>query len=447
LGPLCAPDGPGAVVGVFEDGKVRYWRGFGRQKLGGPPISPATLFDLGSNTKQFVAAVILLLQQRKKLSLEDEVQRFLPRLPRYGRPLRLRHLLYHTSGLRDCGNMEGVADRDHFGSSRAGYLRCAYRQKELNFKTGSRHFYSNTNYVLLAEVAARAAGRSFAALLRENIFLPAGMRDSFVTPLKEFPHHRFAQAYFQYGKAWHPCPLDLSDHITGAAGLYSNLYDFDLWIQALALGLIGGKSLTKRLFQPGTLDDGTALDYGAGVFVGQMGRQRLISHGGSTQAWNSQYHWLPRRGLLVACFASHPAVNVWGLVPDLTRHLLGIRPPRHRKEAAVAAAPPAPKAAPAPVRWSPAKGQCEGRYWSPEGLCGLRVSSVSGRLSLELLRSGPRRLRPLELLRPGRYSLELFPPSTELEFEGLDQAKAPGLRLHFGEGSRVFSLRFQRVSR
>jgi CubicO group peptidase (beta-lactamase class C family) len=378
LGALCAPDGPGAAVGVFEDGKVRYWRGFGRQKLGGPPISPATLFDLGSNTKQFVAAIILLLQQRKKLSLEDEVQRFLPRLPRYGRPLRLRHLLYHTSGLRDCGNMEGVADRDHFESSRAGYLRCAYRQKELNFKTGSRHFYSNTNYVLLAEVAARAAGKSFAALVRDQLFRPAGMRDSLMAPVKDFPYPRFAQAYFQNGDAWNSCSLDFSDHQTGAKGLFSNLYDFNLWTQALAQGLIGGKGLTKRLLEPGTLDDGSVLDYGAGVFLGKLGAQPLVYHGGYTEAWSSQYHWLPRRRLLVACFASHPAVNVWGLVADLTQHLLGVRPPRPRKEAAVAAAPPAPKAAPAPVRWSPAKGQCEGRYWSPEGLCGLRISSASG---------------------------------------------------------------------
>jgi CubicO group peptidase (beta-lactamase class C family) len=169
---------PGCALGVYRNGAIAYGRGYGIANLEhGIPITPATLFDIGSTSKQFTASAILLLAQEGKLSLDDEVRKWIPDLPDYGAPVTIRHLLHHTSGIRDYLTLMGMrftsfdgvtTDRDAF--------ELILRQKELNVPPGSEYLYSNSGYFLLGEIVKRASGQNLRAFATERIFTPLGMK-------------------------------------------------------------------------------------------------------------------------------------------------------------------------------------------------------------------------------------------------------------------------------
>ena len=171
------PDAPGCAVGVYRDGRIQYARGYGLADLEHRvPITPATVFDIGSTSKQFTAATILLLEQEGKLSLDDDVRRFLPELPAYERPITIRHLLHHTSGLRDyIGLLRLAGVRTDDVATADDALQMLVRQRALNFAPGDEHLYSNSGYFLLSLIVERAAGRSLRDEARDRIFAPLGM--------------------------------------------------------------------------------------------------------------------------------------------------------------------------------------------------------------------------------------------------------------------------------
>jgi CubicO group peptidase (beta-lactamase class C family) len=171
------PDSPGAAVAVIEHGKTVYEKGYGSANLEyGIPIGPETIFHVASVSKQFTAMAIVLLERDGKLSIEDDVHKYLPELPQYGSPIKLRNLLQHTSGIRDqwetlatAGwSLEDVITQDQI-------LRMLFRQKELNFTPGSRHLYSNSGFTLLAEIVKRVSGKPLPDFCEERIFRPLQM--------------------------------------------------------------------------------------------------------------------------------------------------------------------------------------------------------------------------------------------------------------------------------
>lgn len=162
---------PGCALGVYRHGAVAYAKGYGLASLENEvPITPRTVFDIGSTSKQFTAFAILLLEQQGKLSLDDDVRKFLPELPDYGKPITLRHLITHTSGLRDYTAlfvMAGKAEQDLTTDQDA--LDLIARQKRLNFAPGEEWDYSNTGFFLLSQVVKRASGKSIFDFSQENI--------------------------------------------------------------------------------------------------------------------------------------------------------------------------------------------------------------------------------------------------------------------------------------
>ena len=143
------PDSPGCAVGVMRDGAVALAKGYGQADLErGVPIGPASVFDIASTSKQFTAAVIVLLAQEGKLSLDDDVRQFVPELPRYQAPITIRHLLHHTSGLRDYTDLMALAgwQMEDFTTVEQA-LAMIVRQKELNFPPGAQHLYSNSGFL------------------------------------------------------------------------------------------------------------------------------------------------------------------------------------------------------------------------------------------------------------------------------------------------------------
>src|SRR5262245_41692285 len=176
------PDSPGCALGVIKDGKLVYSRGYGMANLEhGIPNSPKLVYDIGSTSKQFTAASILLLAKQGKLSLDDEARKYIPELPAYQWPITIRHLIHHTSGLRDyltLFSLAGVNFDDTTTEKDA--LEIILRQKGLNFAPGDEWLYSNSGYFLLSIIIKRASGKSFAEFAKENIFDPLGMTHTLI---------------------------------------------------------------------------------------------------------------------------------------------------------------------------------------------------------------------------------------------------------------------------
>jgi CubicO group peptidase (beta-lactamase class C family) len=294
------PDAPGCAIGVAEKGKAPVFRAWGLAELEHKvPITPETVFEAGSVSKQFTAAAVLLLVQDGKLELADDIRKYLPEMPSYGAPITVDHLLNHTSGLRDWGEVAAVAGwpRGSRAYSNLEALKIASRQKALNYPTGSAYSYTNTGYNLAAVIVSRVSGQSFADFSRERLFKPLGMtrtqwRDDFrrVVPGR-------AQAYEPAPGGYHlAMPFE---HVHGNGGLLTTVGDLVLWDAAIAAGRLG-PAITAQLHEQATLTGGRKIEYARGLFIGSYKGVPSVSHSGATggyRAWLGRY---PAQGVTVA---------------------------------------------------------------------------------------------------------------------------------------------------
>ncbi|UCH98781.1 MAG: serine hydrolase, partial [Candidatus Aminicenantes bacterium] len=171
-------DSPGCALAIIKDGKIIYKRGYGMADLERDvPITSKSVFDIASTSKQFVAMSIVLLAEEGKLSLDDDIRQHIPGMPDYGNKITIRHLVHHTSGIRDYCDLMYLAgmpfENDY---PEAQIIELIARQKELNFKPGDKHLYSNTGYFLLGEIVKRVSGKSLNEFTKEKIFKPLGMK-------------------------------------------------------------------------------------------------------------------------------------------------------------------------------------------------------------------------------------------------------------------------------
>ena len=171
-------DSPGCALGIYKDGTILYKHGYGMANLNDDvTITPQTVFHVASMSKQFTAASILLLQQQGKLSIDDDVHKYIPELPDFGEHISLRHLMHHTSGMRDQWSLLELAGWRYSQDliTDDDVMSVLVHQKALNFKPGEKYMYSNTGFTLLAIVVKRVSGTSFREFTDKNIFQPLGM--------------------------------------------------------------------------------------------------------------------------------------------------------------------------------------------------------------------------------------------------------------------------------
>jgi len=321
------PGRPGCVVGVLRDGEVVYTRGYGRADLEhNVPAAPETIFELGSVSKQFTAAAVLALASQGKLSLDDDIRKHLPDIPDFGSVITIRHLLHHTSGLRD---QWGLLD---FEGRPAGtvvhtmgeILDLVSRQKDLNFRPGDEYLYSNTNYSLLAWIVRRAGGRSLADFSRDVIFEPLGMshtqwRDDFrrVVPGR-------AQAYSGGPKATFLLDMPFTD-VYGNGGLLTTVGDLLTWAENFWNPRILGRELLDEMQTPGRLNDRTPIAYAMGLGVSEYRGLRQVTHGGSTAGYRAYLVRYPAEHTAVAILSSYAGTDPGDLAHKVTDILLADR--------------------------------------------------------------------------------------------------------------------------
>lgn len=272
------PDKPGAAVAVVRGGVPVLARGYGLADVEAKtPITRRTAFDLASVSKQFTATAVALLIDRGKLAPDDDVRKRLPTVPCLDpkRPVRVRDLLQQTSGLPEYFGWVSLGDPAKFAArTNADVLAGLAKAKPLR-RPGERHEYTNTNYVLLAELVRAASGRSLRAVLAEEVFAPLGMADSQVADAVPFAVPNRAAGYAG-GK-----PTRLDGPIHGDGNVFSTLDDLLRWDAAVTAGKLLRPATWRAATTSDSLDSGEPVEYGWGWTPGEWrGRPRVWHNGG-----------------------------------------------------------------------------------------------------------------------------------------------------------------------
>jgi len=304
-------DAPGCAVGVFRHGAVEYARGYGMASLElGVAISPHTVFDVGSVSKQFTAMSILLLQKDGKLSIDDPVRKYVPELPAYADRITLRQLLSHTSGIRDHFGLQEVAGQDFDATADSvDYLRLITRSAIPNFEPGTRYLYSNSGFVLLATIVYRVSGMPLSRFAEERIFTPLGMRDTRFQDDHTLVIPNRATAYTRRGGRWARRMSEFDD-MAGAGGLHTSVEDFQKWIRNYDEATVGGRDVITAMLTPTRLKNdslaggGPESWYGLGVGVGKFRGLNINSHSGVWAGYRAAFYRFPDQDLAVATFCN-----------------------------------------------------------------------------------------------------------------------------------------------
>lgn len=303
------PGAPGAAVAVIQHGKLVYTKGYGAANLEyNVPVVPETVFHVASVSKQFTAMAAVLLEQDGKLSLDDDVHRFLPELPGYGHKITVRHLLQHTSGVRDQWDLVTVAGgRMDDVITQQQLLRLLFRVKDLNFPPGTRYSYSNGGYTLAAEIVQRVSGMPFPEFCEKRIFRPLGMKNThFHLDARRLVPGR-AYSYSPSGDGFQASLLNYAN--VGATSLFTTAPDLALWLDNFRHAKVGGAAALRKLQERATLADGSKADYGLGLVVSGEGGDLRLSHGGADAGFRSVVVWYPALELGVAIVSNHSGFN------------------------------------------------------------------------------------------------------------------------------------------
>jgi CubicO group peptidase (beta-lactamase class C family) len=295
------PDAPGCAAAVYRDGKIAFQRGYGAASLEfGVPIHVDTVFDIGSTSKQFTAASILLLAQDGKLSLDDDIRKFLPELPVYDAPITVRHLLNHTSGLRDFVTLLTATDVEYDDvSTPAQALAILVRQRHLNYPPGTEYLYSNSGYFLAAEIVERVSGATLREFARRRIFEPLGMTHTrYGNDHTEVVTHR-ATGYSPAENGTYRVSRPNWEQI-GDGGVQTTVGDLLRWDSNFYEPTVGGPDFARTMQLRGSLSDGTRTSYALGLMIGQRNGVEMIHHGGSWGGYRAEIARFPSKRLSVA---------------------------------------------------------------------------------------------------------------------------------------------------
>jgi CubicO group peptidase (beta-lactamase class C family) len=281
------PDSPGCSVGVSRAGQLLYEHGYGAANVElHVPITPATVFHAASVAKLFTAMSVMLLAERGKLSLDDDVRKYLPEFPEYHPRLTIRHLLSHTAGLRDVFELQALAapgpgSRDPNDQ----FVNLLAHQRELNFEPGSEWQYSNGGYLLLATIVKRVSGESLREFAAANIFGPLGMKDTrFHDDATEIIPNR-SSGYSPGDSGIRVATGADPGGIVGNAGLFTTARDLLRWADNWDRVGIGSRAMLDAMATPTMLPDGYRAKYGLGLELGEYRGTHTVGHSGGNSGF------------------------------------------------------------------------------------------------------------------------------------------------------------------
>jgi CubicO group peptidase (beta-lactamase class C family) len=290
------PGSPGAAIAVVKDGKVLYTKGYGSANLEYDiPITSQTIFDIASVSKQFTGMAIAILEEQGKISMDDDIRKYIPEVPDFGKTITLRHLNHHTSGIRDWPEafvMAGVSFDDVIEFRHI--LRLVRHMEKLNFDPGEEHLYSNTNYNLLAEVVKRVTGKSFREWTHEHIFKPMDMTHThFHDDHHEIVKNRAYSYYFKDNGEYIKAVENLS--ACGSSSLYTTVEDLSRWMINLGTGKVGGKAVIEKMYTTGVLNNGEKVSYAYGLETKDYKGLKMVNHSGGWAGFFTYLAYFPEQ--------------------------------------------------------------------------------------------------------------------------------------------------------
>jgi len=424
---------PGVAVAIVKDGRVIFKKGYGTANLEyDVPITTKTVFQIASTSKQFTAFAIYILEKQGKLSFDDDVRKYIPEVPNLGKTVRIKHLLAHTSGIKDQWSLLALAGwRMDDVITTPQILRLIGRQKELNFEPGSAYLYSNSGYTLLAEIVKRVSGQTFAEFSKKNIFEPLGMNDTqFYDDYEKIVKDR-ADSYELANGVYKK--KSLSNSADGATNLYTTVEDMAKWALNFETPVVGDAELIKRFDEPSLLNNGERVVYY--VADGEVGYHakgqivrisrgvNVLSHGGHQAGFRSTFWRFPDQRFAFVLLSNDEhfeQLNKAEAIIDL--YLKEVLKPKQNARPVVTAKKS--------IENSNADlKDYEGRFYNEELDTAYSAKIVQGRLFLSHIRHGD-----IELTNAGKDKFTgriEFP--VEVEFVRNKDARITGLRVtNFG---------------
>lgn len=302
---------PGCVVGIIHNQELVYEKGFGKANLDGSrSFTSKSPFYIASMSKQFIAAGIGILAIEEKLNLDDEIYKYLPELSGYKVKITIRNLINHTSGIKDYSNlmfMRGDFYEDFIPLKLA--IELLSQQSNLNFIPKKQYSYSNSNYLLLAEIISRISKMDFREFIQQEVFQPLDMHNTTFTDSTSRQANSQVLGYFRDGngtyKPFTNYPPAAQDQII------TTIQDFYLWDQNFVSKKVGGDKLQHMMMQKGKLSNGQTNDYSFGLHVENYRGLKTIFHGGYFRGYDSHYLQFPEENLSIIVFANSPNVNAY----------------------------------------------------------------------------------------------------------------------------------------
>lgn len=321
-------DAPGAVVLVARGDTVLHQKAYGCADLERRvPLQPKSVFDIGSTSKQFTAACLLLLQQEGKLALRDAAKKHIAELPACCAGVTLRHLMLHTSGIPDYIGLLAGGEHKHDVEDKTtpdDALQAIAKVAQLEFAAGTKWAYSNSNYFLLSLVVERASGVSLAEFAQQRIFGPLGMASTHVhvdctqlVPDRAFSFTRAAKGGWRWSFSnWEQA---------GDGAVMTTVGDLHKWSRNFTTGQVGGDALRAAMGEPGTLDDGSKIDYGAGLVFLDLEGTPAIAHSGAWASYRAELLRVPSADLVVVCLCNRDDLDPAGMARKIARLVLPVK--------------------------------------------------------------------------------------------------------------------------
>jgi CubicO group peptidase (beta-lactamase class C family) len=318
-------DSPGLALAVVKAGAVVHAAGYGLAERRGQPVAPDTIFHLASCGKQFTGLGIAMLAEEGKLDLDDPLARHLALLAAFGPQVTIRRLLHHTSGIRDLYDEHGF-EMVLSGRERAtnadmirAYVDLGCPMTEAESRPGEAFCYSNSGYDLLGAVIERVSGQSYHDFFQLRVFDRVGMKDTFSVPDRRLGDPRRATGYIRDNRgAYVEHGGTGFDEVVGSGSFYTTVSDLCLYDRALATNRLLSKAGMQQIFASGRTNDGTAVDYGFGWYVGTVESKRFAEHRGE---WNGFYSYILRfldRPLSIFVLSNHPDLDLFKIAAEAT---------------------------------------------------------------------------------------------------------------------------------
>jgi CubicO group peptidase (beta-lactamase class C family) len=315
-------EAPGLAIFVLRGADTLLLRGYGYANLeDSVPVTPRSVFRIGSLTKQFTAAAVMQLVEERRIALDDAIQRFLPSYLTHGHRVTIRHLLTHTSGIPSYTSLD---QHDVNRAMPADSLIAVFSQEPFDFAPGGEYRYNNSGYFLLGLILEQVMEQPYNQIVETRLAAPLGLTDTryaFVEPI--IP--RRAAGYEPEGGAFANAEYNAMTQPFAAGGLCSTVQDLVTWTRALFSGDVVQPATLDAMTTPARLNDGSAIRYGYGLVIGDLEGHRRIWHGGSINGFTAALDHFPDDDLTVAILVNSPGGNMGRLVGAVTRAALGLR--------------------------------------------------------------------------------------------------------------------------